>query len=527
MKRFAVLYNTSCEANKDNVKEDALIEYLGNTEPADVCCALNLLRGKKLKKLTTPGTLKAMMLEFTGISEWLFDECCEHVGDTIETISLLLPETKTDAALKLHDIINELWQSSRYNNTLTRELLLNYWKKLTPSEIYLFNKMVTGSYRPCVKESNIIKAIAKYSGVDETVIAHRFKQMPVINEEDYKKIISSDAGDADISRPYRFCLANDIINESIETEDINDWQVEWKIAGARAQLIKRKGEVFVWSVNGELVTESFPELISMANLLPDGTVIDGHIIPYKNNKPLLSENIQKRLGKKNISKKLVDEIPVVFKAYDIMEYNNESICSQKLFERRKLLEAIYTDCNNTSLMLSEVINAAEWADVYKARNEARNNYTDGIILKRKYSVYNTASNYNVWFKWNAEPLKIKAVLIYAQRGSGQWTALYSEYTFAVWKNNELIPVAKANKGLPEEEVKYIDDFVKKNTLEKFGPVRTVKPALVFEIEFDNVQNSARHKSGVVVKNPRILHRLNEANISNADCLETILQFIDM
>jgi len=528
LKRFAALYNILSETNKDNVKEESLVEYLNNAEIMDACCALNILKGKKLKRLVTPGTLKAMALEFTGISEWLFDECCEHVADTVETISLLLPEPKISASIKLHTIIDEVFQINyKCESILSKELLLSYWNKLDSSEIYLFNKMVTGSYRPCVKESNIIKAIAKYSGVDETAISHRLKEMPAINEDNYKKLISSDTGDTDISRPYRFCIADDMINKPVENKDTKNWQVGWEIAGIRAQLIKRKGEVFIWSENGELVTESYPELITMAKLLPDGIVIDGQIIPYKNNKPLPADNIQKRTGKKNVSKKLVDEVPVVFVAYDIMEYNNVSICLRKLHERRKLLEVICADYNNAALMLSEVINAAEWADIYKARNEARDNQAAGIIIKRKDSVYNTGSNHNAWLKWNAEPLKIKAVLVYAQRGSGQWTALYSDYTFAVWKNDELIPVAKANTGLPEEEVKYIDDFVKKNTLEKFGPVRTVKPVLVFEIEFDSIQNSARRKSGVVVKNPRILRRLYPGSPEEADCLETVLQFTGM
>jgi DNA ligase-1 len=527
LRLFAELHNTLCETGNDYVKQEAVINLLNNIEPPDVCYALNLLRGKKTKRLITPDVLKKWALEITAMPEWLFDECCQQTTDEAEVISLILPVIPDTPDLSLHYIIESLWLNTFLYSDGGKELIAGFWQKMTSSEIYLFNKLLTGSYNPNIKENILIKAIAEFSKVSETAISHRLKEFPEITEECYYRLISPDTADAEISRPYIFYTAENFNNNLIKTETAEHWQAEWNYNGLRIQLIKRSGKLFIWSGNGELITDNFPELASVAGMLPDGIAVDGHLIAWKNNEPLSPENIHKRTGKKNISKKLLEEIPVIMMVYDIMEYNYTDIRQKILNERRGLLEQIIKNCNKDVIRLSEIINCSEWSEFDKARANARNNLSDGIILKRKNSAYPEREGNTAWLKWKTDPVKVKAVLVYAARGSGEWNTLYSDYTFAVWKDDQLIPLVKSNAGLSEEEIKSIDDFVKKNTIEKFGPVRTVKPELVFEIEIWGVQKSSRRKSGLTVKNSLVLGRLYNTGIKEADNLENVTRQITL
>jgi DNA ligase-1 len=522
MKRFTDLYFALDEATKTSHKVEALKRYFSGVPPDDAAWALYILIGEKMKRLITTSKLKEWAAVAAGIPDWLFDESCKAVGDLAETIALLLPPVSGPSLVGLRDMVEEKLLPLRDDDeTSRRDSILGTWRAMDDRQRLVWNKMLTGEIRPGTSRQTVIRALGELAGLESTVISHRLMGPWEPSDKFFRWLLSPDRGDTDASRPYPFHLACplDVLQETLG--DRRMWCAEWMWDGIRAQVVKRGGMAFIWSRAGELLGRTFPELADAAANLPDGTVIDGEILPWKDGSALPFGLLQKRLGRQSPARKVLEEIPVIFIAFDLLESQGKDIRTEPLRKRRAELvtilgPAVFTD----RIRLSEILGDASWEDLTARRRECRSVQAGGIMLKRVDSLYEAGRHQGSWWKWKIEPHTIDAILIYAQPGQAGRENLFTDYTFGVWRRRELIPVAKAHSGLTDEEIGRIDAFVRQNTLEKFGPVRSVSPQLVFEIAFDGIETSARRKSGLTVRSPRIV-KWKDKPPEEADTLEAI------
>ena len=448
------------------------------------------------------------------------------MGDSAETVTLLLPPGEATSDLSLQE-----WVEGRVlplytlDETAQRAAVVSYWSELDEAGRFVFNKLLTGAFRVGVSQRLLVRALADVAAlsqaVPDEVIAHRLMGTWEPTANFYLHLLAHEVADADVSRPYPFFLAYPLEDEPELLGDVDEWQAEWKWDGIRAQLIRRQGQTFLWSRGEELVTDRYPEVVGAADQLPDGTVIDGELLPWSDGGVMPFAQMQRRIGRKTLSRKMLQEVPVVLLAYDLLEWQGEDWRSRPLRERRRQLEALLLPLASPRLPISAVVPAATWDDLIVARGGSRERNVEGLMLKRHSSTYQVGRKRGDWWKWKIEPHTIDAVMIYAQRGSGRRASLYSDYTFAVWDNGELVPFTKAYSGLTDAEMRMVDAFVRRNTRERFGPVRSVTPQLVFELGFEAIQRSNRHKSGVAVRFPRILRWRHDKPIEEADTLATL------
>jgi DNA ligase-1 len=368
----------------------------------------------------------------------------------------------------------------------------------------------------------VVRALSQLSAVDEGVIAHRLMGSWEPTPEFFDRLITPDTRDADASRPYPFFLAYPLEAEPAELGETFDWIAEWKWDGIRAQLVRRSGRTFLWSRGEELLDGRFPELEQAGALLPEGTVLDGEVLPWVDGAPLPFAQLQRRIGRKTLGPAILDEVPAALIAYDLLEEHSVDLRPLPFDERRRRLAALLeTVPSSGKLLLSPEIQFESWEQLAQFRQQARNDGAEGIMLKRRSSTYGVGRRRGDWWKWKVDPLTVDAVLIYAQPGSGKRAGLFTDYTFGIWEGQHLVPFAKAYSGLTDEEIRQIDRFVRRNTLEKFGPVRTVKPELVFELHFEGIQASTRHKSGIAVRFPRMARWRTDKKAEEADTIETV------
>jgi DNA ligase-1 len=404
---------------------------------------------------------------------------------------------------------------------IQRKEILNAWNQMDESQRFVWIKLITGGFRVGVSLRLVVRALERFSGIEAAVITHRLMGEWPATADTYRRILSSDTRDADISRPYPFYLAYPLKEKLGDLGSINSWQVEWKWDGIRGQVIKRSEQVFIWSRGEELVTEKYPELADSAASLPDGTVLDGEILPWKDDRPLPFSELQRRIGRKTVGKKLLREVPTAFLAYDILESDGADLRETPLLKRRKILGQIIANLPSDRMISLPLVTAQSWQELEILREESRRRGAEGFMLKRFDSVYQVGRRRGDWWKWKVDPLTADAVLIYAQRGHGKRAGLFTDYTFAVWQGDTLVPFAKAYSGLTDEEIVRVDRFIQRNTLERFGPVRSVRPELVFEIAFEGIQPSSRHKSCVAVRFPRIARWRRDKKIEEIDTIETL------
>jgi DNA ligase-1 len=525
MRRFAALYAELDSTTKTNDKVDALARYFQAAPPDDAAWALYFLSGRRIKGLINSRKLHTWALEATGIDEWLFSECYDAVGDIAETIALLLPRASESSDQSLTWWVEQRLLPFRTDDDAAqRETMLHAWRALDGVERFVWNKLITGGFRVGVSQLLITRALARVSGIENKVVAHRLMGAWEPTPDFWRDLLHPETSASDLSQPYPFHLAYPI--EQSELADtlgsLDEWQVEWKWDGIRSQVIRRTGETFIWSRGEELVTERFPELREMAVHLPDGTVIDGEILPWKAGAVLPFAQLQTRIGRKNLSRKILTDVPVVVLAYDLLEWDGDDIRAWPLAQRRDALAALVRRLDSASLLLSPAVDATSWDDLTALREQARARNVEGFMIKRRSSPYRVGRVRGDWWKWKIAPLTVDAVLIYAQRGSGKRASLYTDYTFGVWDDaGNLVPFAKAYSGLTDAEIRQVDAFVRRHTVERFGPVRTVKPELVFELAFEGIQRSGRHKSGIAVRFPRILNWRRDKPPAEADSLATI------
>jgi DNA ligase-1 len=520
MKSFADLYAALDETTKTKEKIAALTSYFSRVPPADAAWALAFLMGRRPKRLLESRKLVQWAIEESGIPEWLFGECLHAVGDFAETMALLLPAARASSDLSLRYWIEErLLPLREADDDRKRAWLVAAWREMDERQRFAWNKIITGEFRVGVSQNLVVRAVAEVSGLDAATVSHRLMGDWQPGSEFWAQLVARDARDADASRPYPFFLAYPLEGPVEELGDIQAWQVEWKWDGIRAQLIRRAGRAFLWSRGEELITDRFPEIEGAGAPLPDGTVVDGEVMPWRNGGPLPFAQMQRRIGRKQLGSRILSEVPAVLVAYDLLELAGEDIRELPLRIRRARLEALVSP--NSALILSPLVRAITWANLAALRGESRARKVEGFMLKRLDSPYRVGRRRGDWWKWKIQPYSVDAVLIYAQPGHGRRASLFTDYTFGVWDGNELVPFAKAYSGLTDEEIRAVDEFVRRNTVEKFGPVRAVKPELVFELAFEGIQRSPRHRSGIAVRFPRMARWRTDKKAGDADTLETI------
>ncbi len=529
LQMFAELVTELSGSTKTNDKLQSLVDYFATAPDADKVWVIAIFSGRRPRRSVNSRLMREWCLEMINIPDWLFTESHSTVGDFSETLALLLSEVEIVKRQNenLCFYLEKFIDIEKEDESIKKKFIVESWQQMNSREKFVFNKLITGSFRVGVSQKTIVNALAKTVNLSSSVIAHRISGNwdPVTTT--FKELLGESASIADFSKPYPFYLAY-AIDENVETlGDTSLWQAEWKWDGIRGQLIKRNNELFVWSRGEELMTEKFPEYFILKDLLPDGIVLDGEIIPAVEGKPLPFAVLQTRIGRKNISKKQLQDAPICFFVYDLLEYINEDWRDKPLSERRKKLEEIILPIGNKAIQLSPIINFNSWDDLARLRKTSREKNSEGIMLKRKDSVYKTGRKRGDWWKWKIDPLTIDCVMVYAAKGSGRRSNLYTDYTFAVKDGDKLITFTKAYSGLTDKEFAQIDYFVKRNSIEKFGPVRTVKPQLVFEIAFEGIAASNRHKSGVALRFPRMSRWRKDKTVDQINTLDDLKEMLKM
>ena len=515
MRRFARLVAALDETTRTGEKVAAMAAYFAAAEMADAAWAVHFLSGGRPKRLVPVRRLSAWAMEASDVPDWLFEECYHAVGE--------------ESGRPLHEWVERrLLALAGLAEEEQRTIVLAAWRELGGMERFVWNKLITGGFRVGVSQQLVVRALARVSGIDEATIAHRLVGTWVPGAESFARLVARETADAHHSRPYPFFLAHALAGDVAALGDPADWQAEWKWDGIRAQLLRRRGEPFVWTRGEELVTERFPELVEAATHLPDGTVLDGEIMPWRDGAALPFAQLQRRIGRKTLGARLRAEVPVVLVVYDLLEAEGEDVRARPLSWRRaRLEESIARDDAGGRLVLSPTIRlTGGWAEATRAMAGARARGAEGLMLKRLDSPYGVGRRRGSWWKWKVAPHTVDAVMIYAQAGHGRRASLHTDYTFAVWHEGGLVPFAKAYSGLTDDEIRRLDAWIRRNTIERFGPVRSVPPEQVFELAFEGIQASPRHKSGVAVRFPRILRWRTDKRPEDADSLATLRSIME-
>jgi len=529
MKAFAALYRRLDETTKTNEKVAALADYFRAADPASAAWAIYFLTGRKLKRAINTRELCDACLEATGLSEWLFDESYEAVGDLGEVVAILLPDPAASSDVPLHEWIEKRLALLREMSEAERKrVLIDSWNELGRQERLVWNKLLTGSFRVGVSRGLVVRGLAAATGIEAPLIEHRLMGDWNPTPQFFSSLVSTESTETIASQPYPFCLAHALQDPPESLGDVNEWAAEWKWDGIRAQIVRREGKTYIWSRGEELITDQFPDLLADAAALPDGTVVDGEIVVLLEGRVQPFTTLQKRLNRRQPGKKVLSDNPVFFTAFDVLEEAGVDVRPAPLRERRPILERIIErvrsmslDSSTSRFHLAESHVVHSWDELAQLRQASREYGVEGLMLKRWDSPYGVGRTTGMWWKWKIEPYTVDAVLIYAQRGHGRRASLYTDYTFGVWNEGQLVPFAKAYSGLTDAEIRKVDQFVRNHTLEKFGPVRVVEPKLVFELAFENLQLSKRHKSGIAVRFPRMARWRTDKTPEQADSLQTI------
>ena len=558
MKRFAALFAAIDHTTSTNAKVEAMVAYLSSAPAADAAWATFFLTGRRLKRLLPYRAIGEWTMTATGVSEWLLGECYAVVGDGAETAALILDQLPAAAAepLSLAEWVEERILPLRAVDAGEQQRRVIAWvRELTRWERFTLLKLLTGELRLGVSQTLVVRALANAAALPPTTVAARLMGDWTPTADWYARLIAAEVTDDDLSRPLPFCLASPLegtVTPSSLHDDLgprHDWQVEWKWDGIRAQIVKRAGHTHLWSRGEELITQRFPEVIEAAHGLPDGTVLDGEVLAYRGDRPLPFSALQQRIGRERNVSRTARDVPVVFMAYDVLEHQGRDVRSEPLATRRAWLESIVTQAPQLApaspppqradmllpfddegltartrskvLRSSPIVDARTWEDLERLRQDSRRLGVEGLMIKRLSSSYTVGRKRGDWWKWKIDPHTIDAVLIYAQPGSGKRASLLTDYTFGVWHNGELVPVAKAYSGLTNEEIAEMDRWIRRHTVERFGPVRHVEPVHVFELGFEAIARSTRHRSGVAVRFPRMLRWRKDKPAAEADTLDAL------
>ncbi len=527
MKLFATLFKQLDQTTKTNAKVESLADYFKSTTDQDRMWAMALLSRRRPKRTVNTTLLRHWASEASGIPLWLFEESYHVVGDLAETIALLLKDPKQESDHSLSYWINYIRDLKELEDEQKKQKVFDAWEQLNKTERFLFNKLITGGFRIGVSQKLMVRALSKYTEIDENLLAHRLMGTWSPDDNTFEDLVLTKDPTEDVSKPYPFYLAYPLEDEIETVGHPDEWMAEYKWDGIRGQLIIRKDELFLWSRGEELVTDKFPEFQPLIGHVPNGTVIDGEILPFKDGQPLTFNVLQTRIGRKKVTKNILTKAPVVLMAYDLLEWEGQDIRPTPFEQRRNLLEQLIEQpAIPEVLKISPQIAFDDWNIIQEERETARSKLSEGIMLKKKDAIYRSGRKRGDWWKWKVDPFVIDAVMIYAQRGHGRRANLYTDYTFAVWDGSSLVPFTKAYSGLTDAEFRQVTQFVRKNTIDRFGPVRSVKPELVFEIAFEGINASKRHKSGVALRFPRINRWRKDKPTEEANTLDDLKALLD-
>ena len=529
MRRFAALYERLDRSTGTGDKRAALVDYFREAPPRDAAWALWLLAGGKVggarARIASTGELRAWIGEETGNPDWLVEASHHAVGDLAETLALLLDDpTEAGEDLGLADWIEQrLVPVANAEPEVRREVIVSAWHGLCFGERLVFNKLLTGALRVGVSSGLVQKALAEHSGLDIALIAQRMLGRWAPSAGFLETLLSPDVQPGDAALPYPFFLASPLEAEATTLGDIGGWLLEWKWDGIRLQLIRRGGDIALWSRGEERMDGRFPEIEAAAAQLSRDAVIDGELLAWQGEEPapMPFSALQTRIQRLKPGPKALATAPARVLAYDLLELDGEDLRERPLAERRRLLADLLDTAAHPLLRLSPEVATSDWEAAAELREEARGRGVEGLMLKRRDSPYRHGRKRGDWWKWKVDPLTVDAVLVYAQSGSGRRSTLYTDYTFALWDGDVLVPVAKAYSGLDDKEILQLDRWIRAHTVERFGPVRSVTPEHVFELGFEGVNLSKRHKSGVAVRFPRILRWRTDKPASEADRVESL------
>ena len=538
LNNFAELFVDLDSINSTNKKIELLQNYFSSNEYLENSWTIFFLTGKNNKRYISGRKLKYLFSEIYECPIWLIETCYSKVGDSAEVVSLLLKNKKNNKNNNLKNIsLNDLLIKNLSELLILKDdemklKIKEIWENLPEENYLVFNKILTGTFRVGVSIGLITKSISKLTNLPESIISHRLMGNFKPSIESYELLIKKEIIQEELNyKPFPFLLASNY-EKKISESSITNFQFEWKWDGIRIQLIKREGNVSIWSRGQELINQSFPELEEKTLNIKEDFVMDGELLVWNFQfmMPMNFSYLQKRINRKNPSKSLQKNLPIKFIVYDLLEIEGKDIRELILEKRRKLLEKYFAkwmraeDISNL-FKVSKLIYPKDWEEVDILKNKSRENTTEGLVIKNKSSIYSGGRKKGFWWKYKVDPMQLDAVLIYAKGGSGRRAGLYTDYSFALWKDKELIKFASAYSGLTNIEIKELDKWIRKNTIEKFGPVRSLKPEMVFEISFEKIQISKRHKSGIAVRFPRITKWRKDKKINDADSLENAYELM--
>ena len=530
MKDFVHLFTQLDQTTKTTKKVAALKQYFDEAEAEDKVWTIALLSHRRPKRSIRTNQLREWAAEAAGIPLWIFEDSYHVVGDLAETMALVVSksaERQGEESRGLSYWINYVKSIKEFADWEKKEKILEAWGQLDQTERFVFNKLITGGWRMGVSQKLMTRALAQHADMDENQLAHRLMGDWDPNTISFQELVIEDHPEDRLSQPYPFYLAYPIEDDVEDLGNPKDWLIERKWDGIRGQVIQREGQLYVWSRGEELLTEKFPEFEIFTELLPEGTVLDGEITAFENGEPLPFNKLQTRIGRKTLSKKILENAPVALIAYDLLEFEGKDLRKVTMQRRRQQLEKLVKKIDHPKLQLSESLKFDSWDKYREIREDSRAHHAEGLMLKRIDSEYKVGRKKGDWWKWKVDPLTIDAVMIYAMRGHGRRANLYTDYTFAVWNGDELVPFTKAYSGLTDAEIRKVDAFVKKNTVDRFGPVRSVKPELVFEIAFEGIARSSRHKSGISLRFPRMNRWRHDKAAKEANTLEDLHGLLEL
>ena len=535
MRRFARLYDEIDRTTSTNAKVAAMARYFAAAPHADAAWAVFFLTGRRLKRLAAPGAIRDWALAAADLEPWLLEECYAVVGDGAETIALVmdqLPAAPAEPDLPLAAWVERRLLTLRDADAAAQQTRVIAWlRALDRLQRFILLKLVTGEFRVGVSQTLVVRALAHATGLPATTIAARLMGDWTPSPEWFAALLSHERSADDRSKPYPFYLASPLDGDPSALGDPAEWLIEWKWDGIRAQLVRRGGTVHLWSRGEELITHRFPEITAAATRLSEGTVLDGEVLAFRDGAPLPFSALQQRIGRQKQVAQMARAVPVVFMTYDILEDEGEDVRDRPLDERReRLVHRLNPEATAESregvLRVSPAVVAPGWEALAAERAASRARGVEGLMLKRRSSPYGVGRRRGDWWKWKIEPYTIDAVLIYAQPGSGRRASLLTDYTFGVWDAGELVPIAKAYSGLSNEEIDEMDRWIRRHTRERFGPVRHVEPVHVFELGFEGIARSARHRSGIAVRFPRMLRWRRDKTAAEADTLDNVRRLLE-
>jgi DNA ligase 1 len=604
MHQFARLFEAIDRTTSTNAKVAAMADYFARAPHPDAAWAVFFLTGRRLKRLIPYAAISDWTLAATGLDGWMLHECYAVVGDGAETAALILdqlPPVAPEPELPLASWVEQRIVPLRtMDPDEQRARVTTWWRPLDRWQRFVLLKLLTGELRVGVSQTLVVRALSQAADLPVTTIAARIMGEWTPSPEWFASLLSHERTEDDRSRPYPFFLASPLEADPSSLGDPAEWLIEWKWDGIRAQLVRRGGSVHLWSRGEELITHRFPEISAAATGLPDGTVLDGEVLAFREGRPLPFSELQQRIGRQKQVAQMVRAVPVVLMTYDILEDRGVDIRALPLAERRARLEAVLEqqvrlkadattevrlkadttdarpEANATDevrpgrdatdsedhvagggtqgggsvrlqpqlwaddtepardaptetrsvVQVSPTVTATSWDELAALRADSRNRGVEGLMLKRRSSAYGVGRKKGDWWKWKIEPFTIDAVLIYAQPGSGRRASLLTDYTFGVWDQGELVPVAKAYSGLSNEEIAEMDRWIRRHTRERFGPVRHVEPIHVFELGFEAIARSTRHRSGIAVRFPRMLRWRRDKKPEEADTLDSVQRLLE-